>query len=348
MTMKTYTNRAGLILGLAVLAACGADRSASTKSYAVLSDARNDGAPGFYFLPPVAPQPATESENDRGLSPVVEITALDAGAAMLARFEGSAVKESGSHYMVLWSTKEYVPKAGTTYRIRVLLDDEELGFADAQVAKNGKELRALASDEIFPLTGQRTVPIKFRIHVEEPQDPCLGVVCDAPTQCQASVACDPASGACVATAKPQGVACDDGDGCTTGDACDANGVCVAGTPLVCDAPTQCQASVACDPAVGACVADSSPAGTACSDGSACTTGDACDGEGACVAGAGAVCTDIDTCNPAVGCDPGTGCLYDHLNGGFCIATGGVNGFCQVPAGAVLSVCVPSAPGKISR
>ncbi len=237
--MTTLVRRSSLALAAAVLAACGADRSAAKRADAVLSDARSDGAPGFYFLPPIAPEPGAGTVNDPGLSPVVQIVALDASGAdgaELARFEGGDVKASDSHYMALWSTKRFVPAAGTTYRIRVLLDGKALGYADAQVAKDGKELRLLASSEIFGLTGQRTVPIKFRIHVEPAGDLCAGVTCEAATACLSS-ACDPESGACVATPAPVGSPCDDGNACTV-DACDGSGAC-ASTPLVCEGADQC-------------------------------------------------------------------------------------------------------------
>ncbi len=259
--MSACTQKVTLVLAVAVLAACGADHPVATRQYAVLSDGRSDGAPGFYFLPPVAPEPAASTVNDAGLAPVVEIVALDTGT-VLARFEGDAVKASDSHDMALWSTKQYAPVAGTTYRISVLLDGETLGFADAQVAANGRELRLLASGEIFGVTGNRTVPIKFRIHVEATQDLCRGVECPAPTQCQASVACDAATGACVSAPLPSGTACAGGAPCTTG-ACDGEGGCIT-TPLVCPGADACNAA-ACDPGSGACAIH--PVG----DGTNCTT-----------------------------------------------------------------------------
>ncbi len=251
MTMTTNTRRISLAVAVALLAACGAERSTKTRADAVLSDGRTDGAPGFYFLPPIAPQPFASTPNDPGLAPVVEIAALDAGAAVLARFEGSDIKASDSHYMALWSTKDFVPAAGTTYRIKVLLDGGVLGFVDAQVAKNGTSLRLLAADEIFGIIGQRTIPIKFRIHVVQgqAQDLCRNVTCDAPTQCQESVACDPATGACVGTPKPAQTACDDGNSCTSGDACDGEGGCVSGAPTVCEGADQCNVGT-CDPVTG--------------------------------------------------------------------------------------------------
>ncbi|HEX9049759.1 MAG TPA: hypothetical protein VF841_04435 [Anaeromyxobacter sp.] len=258
--MTTYTSRVTVALAVAVLAACGADRSTATRRYAVLSDARSDGAPGFYFLPPVAPEPASSTPNDAGLSPVVEIVALDASATVLARFEGDAIRKSGSHDMALWSTGRDAPVPGTTYRIRVLLDGKILGFADAQTAGNGRELRLLASNEVFGLTGSRSVPIKFRIQAGPPEL-CKDVVCGAPTQCQASVACDPATGACIPTAKPPAASCDDGNPCTTGDACDGEGDCLAGAGLVCPGADACNAP-ACDPAAG-CVNHPAENGTNC-------------------------------------------------------------------------------------
>lgn len=246
--MTTYIRNACLVLAAVLLSACG-DRTTASRAYAVLSDGRSDGVEGFYFLPPVAPAPAEESRNDRGLSPVVEIAALQDGAPVLARFEGDAVKESGGHYMVHWSTKLVPPVFGTTYRIRVLLDGRELGFADAQVAKSGTELHLLGSDEIFGLKGQRTVPIKFRIHVA-PKDPCDGVVCAAPAQCEASVVCDPALAACVANALPPGATCDDANACTVGDACDGEGGCTAGAPRVCTDLDACNKATGCDPLTG--------------------------------------------------------------------------------------------------
>jgi hypothetical protein len=141
--------------------------------------------------------------------------------------------------MVHWSTKEHPPAAATTYRIRVLLDDVLLGFADAQVARGGRELRMLHSQEIFGLTGQRTVPVKFRISSAAEDDAdedgipderdvcpgvpdpdqldtdgdgvgdaceCLDVVCEPPAQACHVAACD-VSGACVTTAAPDESPC---------------------------------------------------------------------------------------------------------------------------------------------
>lgn len=190
--MTTYPRRAAALAAIAVLTACGADRDPSARKSALLSDARSDGAPGFYFLPPVAPELGVETPNDPGLSPRVEIAPVDGGGDPFV-FEGDAVKASGSHYMVHWPTRVLVPVFGTTYRITVFLDGVALGFADAQVARSGTELHLLGSDEIFGLTGRRTVPIKFRIHLVPDEDACLGVVCPGDDDCNDAV-CDPVTG----------------------------------------------------------------------------------------------------------------------------------------------------------
>ena len=225
-----------IIAAAVVLAACGGERSVRTD--AVLSDARNDGAAGFHFLPPVAANPGP-GVNLLGLAPVVEVRSLP-DEALFASFSGDAVKVSDDHYMVHWSTKDHVPAAGTTYRISVLLDGATLGFADAAVARNGRELRMLASDEIFGLTGRRTVPVKFRISevagdddgdddgvpdeadvcptVADPDQAdvdedgigdaceCLEVICDQPEEACRVAACD-LTGACVTSVAPDESSC---------------------------------------------------------------------------------------------------------------------------------------------
>jgi hypothetical protein len=247
--------RTAAALASLLLLACGAERETALRADAVLSDGRTGGTPGFFFLPPVAPEPAAK-ENDRGLSPVVEVIALEPAGPALVTFSGAAVKESGSHYLVHWSTKEAPPVAGTTYRVRVLLGGELLGFADAAVARDGRELLFLASGETFGLKGRRTVPVKFRIGaaagedgdgdedgvpdgedrcptVDDPSNQdsdgdgvgdaceCLDPACTPPSECQVG-ACDPLVG-CTFSSVEDGTSCTFGDG-TQPAACSA-GVC---------------------------------------------------------------------------------------------------------------------------
>ncbi len=147
-------------------------------------------------------------------------------------------------------------------------------------------------------------------------------------QCNTGV-CNPATGTCEKTPKPEGTPCDDGNACTI-DAC-AGGAC-AGTPIDCDDHNACTID-ACDEESGcvhtevdcddfnACTLDSCDPDLGCvyteidCDGDPCTEMD-CDDHDACtidscdeftgcvhtpkVCDDGIVCT-VDSCNPTTGC-----------------------------------------------
>ena len=49
------------------------------------------------------------------------------------------------------------------YRIRVLLDNREIGHIDADTVISGRELRNVNTEKYFALKGDRTLPIEFRI-----------------------------------------------------------------------------------------------------------------------------------------------------------------------------------------
>jgi RHS repeat-associated protein len=79
---------------------------------------------------------------------------------------------------------------------------------------------------------------------------CVGsnpVTCTARDQCHDAGTCDPSTGACSTSSKPDGTPCNDGDACTTGDACHA-GVCAGtGTAASCGlTPTPIDPTVATD------------------------------------------------------------------------------------------------------
>ncbi len=168
--------------------------------------------------------------------------------------------------------------------------------------------------------------------------------------------CDPKTGACNATPRPDGATCDDGDACTADDAC-AAGVCKGaidictckssadckddgdacnGVPY-CDtsagkgvckpnpasvvncsvaADTPCRKNT-CDQASGACVLQPVNEGKACDDGDACTDSEVCAG-GVCAGG-----SDVCKCKADTDCkdqDDGDACngtLYCDLKSGAC-------------------------------
>ena len=127
--------------------------------------------------------------------------------------------------------------------------------------------------------------------------------------CQTN-ACDPATGQCVLTKKPDGLACDaDNTKCTASDSC-SNGKCVAGKVLDCDDKNPCTDD-SCD-AVGGCVnkANTAPCDA---DGNYCTQNDACDPTTkSCTAGKAKVCDDGEACTKD-SCDAGTAkCVFTNL------------------------------------
>jgi len=155
------------------------------------------------------------------------------------------------------------------------------------------------------------------------------VVCSNPSVC-ATAACDPQSGECVATSKPDGVACSDGTVCTTGDAC-AGGAC-KGAVLDCEDNNGCTLD-SCDAATGC---QHTVTTGSCSDGNACTTGDTCS-SGVCT-GQATTCPASGTCvtsscsatsgkcvdlpvGGTVSCDDGTACTTgDACLAGECTGT----------------------------
>ncbi len=271
--MRKSSSMAAACAALA-LAACAGSRDESAVSRGtVLVDARNGGAAGFFFLPPVAPEPNDATPNHRGLSPVVEIEELSPGTAgIVATFAEASVEDLGAHYQVSWATTASPLSPGLTYRIRVHLSGVVLGWADAALAADGSELRFLFSDETFPLTGERTVPIKFRI-AEPALDADADLVPDASDDCPND---------------PDSIQVDsDGDG--TGDACECVGV-------VCAPVDACHLGGACDPGTGTCSTPLSPDGTPCP--LEAGTG-VCQG-GLCVA-------PPSSCGTCTGCAGGCGC-----------------------------------------
>ncbi len=330
-TLKTARIMSAIAIAVALAACVGSSRPTGSSRDQLLSDARTGGTAAFFFLPPIAPEPNDATPNEPGLSPAVEIAELPPGTAgVVATFPEGAVRWAGAHYQADWYTTASPLSPGLVYRIRVSLGGTELGYADAQVADDGLELRFLYSEETFPISGDRALPIKFRIGAPAPDadgdlvpdavddcptvpDPdqvdtdsdgtgnaceCLGVVCAAAGPCHVA-ACDSRTGTCSALAAPDGTACDDGDPCTTGDQCVA-GACRGGAPLVCAPVDACHIAGACDPATGVCSAPAAPDGTPCQ----LTTG-----TGVCQAGA-CVVASCDTCSCCCGTSgngsPGTG------------------------------------------
>ncbi len=139
-------------------------------------DGAHDGIEGFYFLPPMVKKPTYAGTFDPTLSPVVEIcetTACTELHQIFSMTEGAGselvrLDEVNEHYVVNWHTDRTGPdglgtEVGQTYRVRVQVAGTVLGYADVQMAGNGKEARNMTTDDVITLVDGRTLPIKFRI-----------------------------------------------------------------------------------------------------------------------------------------------------------------------------------------
>lgn len=123
-----------------------------------ISDGAHGGNAHFFFLPPMVSNPQSDGTFQAGLSPVIRITGGDLDLTLTADLD-----ESNSHYHQNWHTDQYDLDPDVTYRISVLVDGTELGFADMDIASSGKELKNIDTGEFVALKDGRTLPIMFRI-----------------------------------------------------------------------------------------------------------------------------------------------------------------------------------------
>jgi surface protein len=136
-----------------------------------ISDGAHGGIEGFYFLAPMVSHPTYNGIFDAALQPVVEICATTACTELHASFhmtEGSGsellrLNAESTHYIVNWHTDLTGAAADQTYRLRVIAGGTVLGYADIQLASNGKEAKSTTSAEAISLVNGRTLPVKFRI-----------------------------------------------------------------------------------------------------------------------------------------------------------------------------------------
>ena len=164
---------AALLLGLG---ACTGDSASPLapegQPQTTISDAAHAGAvPGFYFLPPMVPNPSYSGTFDGGLQPRVEICELSGStcATTIATYTttsgtgGQTVQVGTSSYQVSWHTNQFNLDPAKHYRISVYVGTFQLGYADVDVVSSGKELKNVDTQEYIPLQDDRTLPIKFRI-----------------------------------------------------------------------------------------------------------------------------------------------------------------------------------------
>jgi hypothetical protein len=115
---------------------------------AQISDTAATGEPHFYWLPPIAPARTYPGTFDNNVSPELRLCRLTAGncaTPLVATYTRSTnpaitVSNSAQSYSLDWSTK---PASITTgdYRAEVWVKGRRLGFADARVVDNAKDLK---------------------------------------------------------------------------------------------------------------------------------------------------------------------------------------------------------------
>ena len=165
-----------------VLVACVDGGRSSGPNFAI-SDAAHGGAiPGFYFLPPIVPQPSISDAFNAFLQPLVTIckwsgtTCPNAPIAAFTRTSGTGselirVSTLDRHYIVNWHTDAFGVQPDDQYRIQIFADPDGtvlLGFADIKIAATGKEAKNItngSAGETIGLVDGKTLPIKFFVGI---------------------------------------------------------------------------------------------------------------------------------------------------------------------------------------
>ncbi len=169
--------RTGIMLAAGLMAASCAERDltrpAVPPSYLISDAVHNNGKPHFFFLPPMVPTPVATGTFDAALSPEVQVCRMagDECEETIAIFTDSTdwgservrISSEDESYIVNWHTDASGLRSDATYRIRILVNGIELGFADLDVVDSGRELRNVNTNDYIPLVDGRTLPVKFRV-----------------------------------------------------------------------------------------------------------------------------------------------------------------------------------------
>ena len=155
---------------------------AQPPSVAISDGANGGGNPGFFFLPPLVPDPSNNVEFGDApaatVSPVVRICRLASDPTLgpttcvqeITSFSGSAITLTNGVYQVNWDTKATELSTTAFYRMSVYVGTQMLGFADVDPV-TPREMRNPRSGDVFSLLDGRTLPIKF---VVEQDGLCTG------------------------------------------------------------------------------------------------------------------------------------------------------------------------------
>ncbi len=178
------------LLGL-LLVACRevtTEPSSPPPSFEIVDAVHNDGNAHFFWLPPMVPNPGptTTGKFAHSRSPTVEICLLEGGACkegepLVAQFSmnsglgSETIRMGGDHYIVNWRTDLSGLSTSERYRISVFEQvwpeaaHAPLGYADVEPVATGAGFKDVYTEEFIPLLDGRTLPIKFRIEINDPE-----------------------------------------------------------------------------------------------------------------------------------------------------------------------------------
>ncbi|MEP6652482.1 MAG: thrombospondin type 3 repeat-containing protein [Myxococcales bacterium] len=249
-------------------------------SSALIADQQHGGGPvGFFFLTPVVPAPPSVFSGafESRLAPTVRIDRIDpvtgttlSTVTTLTPLTAEKVRRNPARelYIVRWQTGRYSLSPRSSYRIRVLVGDRELGIADVRVVTRESDLRGMDTSHFVGVRYGDILPIRFRIEqgavdrdndgVFDWVDNCVTVpnatgsstppqappVMRLPPRCNPDrSACDPQEVDCLSPVRLTQV---DTDGDGTGDACECLNVTCAPADL-------CHGAARCDDKTGTCI-----------------------------------------------------------------------------------------------
>jgi len=330
-------------VGLGLWASCQSPSATLDTSQASLVN----GAPaastlGFYFLPPISWQlpPHFDGVFAPDLSPTVLVDEVQlpggqtvANVATLTATDRKVRRHPWRElYIARFDTSRLDPQRH--YRVRVMLDDEQLGAADLAVVASAADLKSIDTAHVTPVLAGMTLPIKFRIERKAADQDGDGVPDwrdNCPTIYNPPVAVPPLPGKPVTPARcdynksdcdPQELDCLPASRLQQPDVCSC-----PGNGANCPAPDACHTAGICDPTTGSCGLVAVPDGTPCSDGNACNGAETCQA-GICTPGTPPACGSGSNPCQAASCDPVDGCrVATIVDGAPCPLANGA-GVCQ--------------------
>jgi hypothetical protein len=344
--MKRVSSRSLLAVAVGTVVWTGCMNPSSTTQTAseplIVNRAQASGPTlGFYFLPPISWSVPSHFGGlfDPDLSPTVRIDQIDptsgATIANVATLTGDAhsvrLQPWRGFYIARYNTTALDPT--NHYRVRVLVDDNELGAADLAVLDKLAELRSVDLKRFTPIVKGEILPILFRIErsaadqdgdgVPDWRDNCptiynppVPVPVDTKPTCPTPPHCDYNTSAC----DPQEFDCHPSATLQQPDVCSC-----PGNGASCAAPDACHVASMCDPSTGACGMTPAADGTSCSDGNACNGVETCQA-GVCTPGAAPTCGSTEPCSVGV-CDPLNGCQTAAAPDGTSCALANATGIC---------------------